>query len=190
MFFFSPTLILLAVQLRDGRFCTAALNSRLPSRGCFSLSLTVLTVFIRKHIDPTLLGLITFEKSTNSIITLSKRLRCAMLDDQTNWVRYSLCRQVYCVTLKNQKVELEISAYVASVEPGDKRTILWLVLWFFTTDSKGRVPSLLENCRAFAKLWGNTVAGSHIARHFSTIELVKIGEVLTKLFFTNIRDEF
>ena len=82
-FFFSPTLILLAVQLRDGRFCTAALNSRLPSRGCFSLSLTVLTVFIRKHIDPTLLGLITFEKSTNSLITLSKRLRHAMQDDQS-----------------------------------------------------------------------------------------------------------
>ena len=29
-FFFSLTLILLAVQLRDGRFCTAALDSRLP----------------------------------------------------------------------------------------------------------------------------------------------------------------
>ena len=28
--FFSLTLILLAVQLRDGRFCTAALDSRLP----------------------------------------------------------------------------------------------------------------------------------------------------------------
>ena len=30
VFFFSLTLILLAVQLRDGRFCTAALDSRLP----------------------------------------------------------------------------------------------------------------------------------------------------------------
>ena len=54
-----------------------------------------------------------------------------MLDDQTNSVGYSLCRQLYCVTLKNQKVKLEISAYVASVEPGDKRTMLWLVLLFF-----------------------------------------------------------
>ena len=53
-----------------------------------------------------------------------------------------------------------------------------------------RVSSLLGICRAFVKLCGNTVARSHIARHFSTIELVKIGEVLTKLFFTNIRDEF
>ena len=33
--FFSLTLILLAVQLRDGRFCTAALDSRLPSRSSF-----------------------------------------------------------------------------------------------------------------------------------------------------------
>ena len=29
-FFFHPLSILLAVQLRDGRFCTAALDSRLP----------------------------------------------------------------------------------------------------------------------------------------------------------------
>ena len=53
-FFFHPLLILLAACL-----CLIV-----------SLSLTVLTVFIRKHIDLTLLGLITFEKSTNSIITL------------------------------------------------------------------------------------------------------------------------
>ena len=38
-------------------------------------------------------------------------------------------------------MELAISADVASVEPGDKRTMLWLVLLIFTTDSKGVQPT-------------------------------------------------